>query len=91
MSVYGTITRPTHSFGFSRQCGVSKFISAVASTPCVPHHSLAAAAIDANADIQRRDCLASCVPNEFVAQNGWYTNINALSITYAFRPQLRID
>ena len=91
MSVYGTITYPTHSFGFSRQCGISKFIAAVALTPCAPHRTLADTATSTNADIQHRDCLASCVPDQLVTQNRWYTNINAFSIAYAFQPQLRID
>ena len=91
MSVYGTITYPTHTIRFSWQSGVSKFIAAVALTPRVPLHDLAATGTDANAHIQPRDCLATCVPNQFVTQNRWYANINASSITYAFRPQLRID
>ena len=91
MSVCGTITYLTHTIRFSRQCGVSKYVSAVASTPHVPLHLLAEMGTDANRDIQHPDCLAYCVPDQLVTQNRWYANINALSITYAFRPQLRID
>ena len=91
MSVYGTITYSTHIISFSRQHGVSKFISAVALTPHIPHHTLTGMAMNANAHIQQRDCLASCVPDKLVTQNRWYPNINGLSISYAFRPHLRID
>ena len=81
----------SHSLiSFSRQCGISKFISAVALTP---HHlsSTLRQTTGLDAHIQQRDCLASCVLNGLLTQNRWYPNINGFSIIYAFRPRLRID
>ncbi len=81
----------SHSLiSFSRQCGISKFIAAVALTPRHPSSALRqSTGLDTH--IQQRDCLAYCVPDKLVTQNRWYPNINGLSITYAFRPWLRTD
>ena len=82
--------RPYSLISFSRQCGISKFIAAVALTP---HHLSRALrhGTSLNTHIQQRDCLAYCVPDKLITQDQWYPNINGLSITYAFRPRLRTD
>jgi len=93
VSVSGTITRLIHFGGFSWQRGISQFTRSVDWAPYYPSPD-AINGIEVQAltrtSLQRAD-LTFCVTPKLIAPNRWYPNINGLSITYAFRPQLRID
>jgi len=45
---------------------------------------------DLNPHFHPRDSLSYCVTPSLITIIRWYRNINLLSITYAFRPRLRV-
>ena len=90
--VCGTVSLQISLRGFSRQSGISHFLSCDTSSPLgvlKERICLSLPPTGLNRDIQHPDGLSYCVPPSLKRFRKRRRNINLLPIDYAFRPRLR--